>query len=119
MPKKETNQMSKDLKTTDSAAGADSLDRTVRQYFITAYTCSKHDPRSYVFIDRGDVRLAICGYDMLPHKVNPDGSYARIQWEEFRKLMTLPNDQGQTRSEAELSAPPCSQFSQPQQKDSK
>jgi hypothetical protein len=63
-------------------------------YSVTARACGESDQRSYVLIERGPVKLAVAGYDMLPHRINPDGSYKRIQWEEFRSLMTAEQTPG-------------------------
>lgn len=50
----------------------------------------KHDPRpTFVFRVGKNIVLRIAGYDMLPHlimKTTP--SYHRIQWEEFREILT-------------------------------
>jgi hypothetical protein len=81
-------KMAQDLLAKTKEAGQDKRDLPKPPYSITARACGKSDQRRYVLIERGPIKLAIAGYDMLPHRVDPDESYKRIQWEEFRSLMT-------------------------------
>jgi len=57
---------------------------------ITITDVGEADKRKQIIFDCGDVKLSIVGYDMLPHKIKLNGHYERIEWEEFRQLVTSP-----------------------------
>ena len=50
---------------------------------------NQHDPRKDIVFSGPRGTYRICGYDMLPHRMHPDGvGYTRIPWEQFRIAVT-------------------------------
>ena len=55
-----------------------------------------HDRRQSVTISGACGVYRICGYDMLPHRMDDDGPtarYTRITWEEFRDAIVATTAQ--------------------------
>lgn len=72
-------------------AKASLIDGDVKDNYTIAAMDSgnPHDNRLDVYITRGNARIKIAGYDALPQKITMTG-VRRIQWEEFRLLLTSP-----------------------------
>jgi hypothetical protein len=48
-----------------------------------------HEPRRNILFSTKSGTYRICGYDMLPQKMDSDGTgYTRIPWEQFRQVVT-------------------------------